>query len=223
MLGCDQADEVRLRTTYGSPHRWMRTPTVIGADQDAGGGFAATGTLAARRARGCTLLAAIAGIVPYVRGEIAILGADLVRAPVAARRNLGLLPERADAFVGLSPRARLSFVAGIRGVAPAPSLAEVAALLDDPSAIDRPMSTLSAGQRRKVALVAALCGEPPLLLLDEPQNALDEAGIAALEAAVDLWCASGRAVLCAMHRPGAWLQRAHGQWNVEDRGIRVVA
>jgi ABC-type multidrug transport system ATPase subunit len=170
-----------------------------------------------------TLLAAIAGIVPYVRGEIAILGADLVRAPVAARRNLGLLPERADAFVGLSPRAWLGFVAGIRDVPPAPSLEEIGALIDDASAVDRPMSTLSAGQRRKVALVAALCGEPPLLLLDEPQNALDEAGIAALEAAVERWCASGRAVLCAMHRPGAWLQRARSHWHVEDRGIRVVA
>ena len=170
-----------------------------------------------------TLLAAIAGIIPYVRGEIAILGADLVRDPVAARRNLGLLPERADAFVGLSARAWLTFVAGIGGVAVSPSLEALGALLDDPGAIDRRMSTLSAGQRRKVALVAATCGEPPLLLLDEPQNALDEAGIAALEAVVERWCASGRAVLCAMHRPGAWLQRARGHWHVGDRGLRIVA
>lgn len=170
-----------------------------------------------------TLLGAIAGIVPYVRGEIEILGAELVRDPVGARRNLGLLPERADAFVGLSARAWLTFVAGIRDVPLAPSLESIAALVDDASAIDRPMSTLSAGQRRKVALVAATCGDPPLLLLDEPQNALDEAGIAALEATVDHWCAAGRAVLCAMHRPGAWLHRARGQWHVEDRGIRIVA
>ncbi len=165
-----------------------------------------------------TLLAAICGILPSVRGEIVIAGADLVRDPVAAKRNLGLLPERADVFTALCPRAWLGFVAGIRGVAVEPSLAETTALLGtDPGALDRPMSTLSAGQRRKVAMVAAVCGEPELLLLDEPLNALDEPGIAAIEAIVTRWCASDRAVLCAMHRPGAWMDRAVARWHL-DRG-----
>lgn len=170
-----------------------------------------------------TLLAAICGIVPVVRGDVVIDGADLQRDPVAAKRNLGLMPERADAFVGLSPRAWLAFVAGIRGVALTPSQGALEILLGiDAGALDRPMSSLSAGQRRKVALQAAICGTPQLLLLDEPTNALDDAGVAALESVVEAWCEAGRAVLCAMHRPGAWLERATGHWHVEDRGIVVA-
>lgn len=192
---------------------------LVGVDATLGPGLTVlTGTNGSGKS---SLLAAISGIVPCARGRIAIAGHDLVLEPVAARRDLGLLPERADAFVGLSARAWLGFVTAVRGADLAAAIDDLTALLggDANGAVDRPMSTLSAGQRRKVALVAATCGEPHLLLLDEPLNALDDAGIVALESIVTTWQEHGRAVLCAMHRPGAWMDRASAHWHVDDRRV----
>lgn len=169
-----------------------------------------------------TLLTVIAGIVPLGSGTVRIDGHDLVRSPVAAKRAVGLLPERNDAFAALSPRAWLGFVAAIRDVPlvlPDTLLGE----LTRTGALDRPMATLSAGQRRKVALAAAVCGTPRLLLLDEPTNALDDDGVAYLEQIVTTWCAEGRAVVCAMHQPGAWLTRASQRWHVDGGRLHVDA
>lgn len=165
-----------------------------------------------------TLLTALCGIVPIVRGSIAIDGHDLVRDALLAKRSIGLLPERADAFLGLTGRTWLAFVAGIRGVDTHPTLEFLAPLIAT-EALDRPMASLSAGQRRKIALAAAICGTPRVLLLDEPTNALDDDGLVVLEDLVATWCAEGRTVVCAMHRPGAWADRASVRWRIDGGGI----
>lgn len=69
----------------------------------------------------------------------------------------------------------------------------------EPEALDRVTTELSRGQLRKVALAAAFAGSPALLLVDEPTEALDEAGIAALANRVRQFAADGGAVLMATH------------------------
>jgi ABC-type multidrug transport system ATPase subunit len=173
-----------------------------------------------------SLLAAIAGVLPVTRGRIAIAGHDLERDDVAARRQLGWLPQRSDAFLQLSPQQGLGFVAGVRGVALAPALSQLSALLGPAAgiAIGSARATLSAGMRRKVSLVAATLGEPTLLLLDEPLDALDDAGATATVAIVDAWIALGRTVVCAMHQPTAtWTQRAAARWQLEGRAVHPWA
>lgn len=171
-----------------------------------------------------SLLAAIAGALPLVRGRIAIAGFDLERDDVAARRQLGWLPQRSDAFLQLSAQQWLAFVAGVRAVALAPAIARLAELLGPVAgmAMDAAMATLSAGMRRKVSLVAATLGDPTLLLLDEPLDALDAIGAAAVLAVVDQWITAGRTVVCAMHQPTAeWTQRATARWRLEARGLHL--
>lgn len=165
-----------------------------------------------------TLFASVCGILPLVRGRVAIDGHDLEREAIHAKRSIGLMPERADAFVRLTGRAWLGFVAGVRGVEIMPTLDFLAPLLAT-EALDRPMASLSAGQRRKIALAAAICGTPRVLLLDEPGNALDDDGLVALDDVVTRWCAAERAVVCAMHRPGAWAERATRRWRIENGAI----
>ncbi|MDE0008945.1 MAG: heme ABC exporter ATP-binding protein CcmA [Gammaproteobacteria bacterium] len=65
----------------------------------------------------------------------------------------------------------------------------------------RTVASLSAGQRRRVALAGVLANPARLWLLDEPSTALDEVGVALLAAEMDRHLESGGGVVVATHRP----------------------
>jgi ABC-type multidrug transport system ATPase subunit len=167
-----------------------------------------------------TLITAIAGVVPLAHGSIAVDGHDLEREGVAAKRALGWLPERNDMLEHLIAREWLALVAALRRAELEPSLALADEVLDR-AALDRPIGALSAGQRRKLALVVALCGEPRLLLLDEPTNALDTVGLALLDHTITRWRAEGRTIVCALHRPERFEHTPDVRWHVDGGTVQI--
>lgn len=66
---------------------------------------------------------------------------------------------------------------------------------------DVPSHQLSAGQHRRVNLARLYLDDAPLWLLDEPFTAIDKAGVASLEACLQVKVASGGAVLIVSHQP----------------------
>ena len=81
---------------------------------------------------------------------------------------------------------------------------------------DIPCHSLSAGQRRRVALARLYLEPPPLWILDEPFTALDREGIAWLEQRLAGHCAAGGAVILTTHqplstRPAGWRELLMGE------------
>ena len=147
-----------------------------------------------------TLLRALAGILAPSRGTIAIAGCDLWRDGVAARRGLGYLPESPEFFPYLTARELLETAASVRAAAIDRGVERFVEWVGEP-ALDRTIATLSAGQRRKLALAAATASEPPALLLDEPSNTLDAAALDGLRGLIEDARARGCCVVVAIHRP----------------------
>ena len=104
-------------------------------------------------------------------------GHSLAADPGAARRSAGYCPQfSASLPAGLTPREALSLFAALRGM-PARYVPPVAArllrALGLGEAADRAAGTLSGGNQRKLSVAAALVGDCPALLLDEPSTGMD--------------------------------------------------
>ncbi len=149
-----------------------------------------------------TLLSILGTRQRPTRGSVVYSGPDgrpLERVEVRAR--LGWVSHESHAYADLSGWENLTLVAELQGA----SLEDVARVADRVGLgrfRDRPVSTLSRGQKQRVALGRALVHEPGLLLLDEPWTGLDVNAGAELERIVLEERARGALVLIVSHEPG---------------------
>jgi ABC-type multidrug transport system ATPase subunit len=125
-----------------------------------------------------TLLRILAGVIPADAGEVIIAGHRLSTDRLAALRHLGYAPEIAELPAHLRVAELIALVSALKGSArPPPALVE---RLGVTAILGQRLGSLSLGQRRRACLLAALTGDPALLVLDEPTNGLDREGITLL-------------------------------------------
>ena len=124
-----------------------------------------------------TLLESILGLRPPDRGVVRLFGMEVRgRPPLDVLRRVGYLLEDMGLDPLLTVWENLKLVASINGVRS--SHGELKTALEAVGALDyakRLYGKLSAGQKRRVLIAAALLGEPELLILDEPDANLDPA------------------------------------------------
>ena len=145
-----------------------------------------------------TLLRLVAGLVPLYSGEAEVFGTDLHLDRRSARRRLALVGHETFCYDDLTVRENLRFVAQASGGAGADA-DPVIERLGLVAVADLTHRKLSAGQRRRLALGAALVRDPQLLLLDEPHAGLDADGRAVLHEIVAAAPGEGRTILMASH------------------------
>ncbi|HVB17944.1 MAG TPA: ATP-binding cassette domain-containing protein [Stellaceae bacterium] len=123
-----------------------------------------------------TTMKMIAGFLAPSAGTAVICGHDILAHPLAAKRQIGYLPEGAPAYPDMSVAEFLAFIAHIRGLRGARArrrIGEIAETIRVDDVLRQPIDTLSKGYRRRVGVAQALLCDPPVIILDEPTDGLD--------------------------------------------------
>ena len=119
---------------------------------------------------------AAVGYLAPTSGTARLCGVDVVTDRVRAVEKLGYLPENGPLYPEMTPRELLHFFGEARGMAPG-SIAErltfVTEQCDLAELLDKPIGTLSKGQKQRTGMAQALLHDPEVLILDEPTTGLD--------------------------------------------------
>nr|WP_300074455.1 type I secretion system permease/ATPase [uncultured Ruegeria sp.] len=158
-----------------------------------------------------TLAKALLGLSVPAAGEIRIGSATLDQyGPEALGRLIGYLPQQVTLFNGTVAEniARMSNEPDPNAIVKAAKTANAHELILSlekgyDTLLDGNDSQLSGGQKQRIALARALYGNPILLILDEPNSALDADGTNALNNAIRDFKTDGKSVIIMTHRPQA--------------------
>ncbi|HEX8156462.1 MAG TPA: ATP-binding cassette domain-containing protein [Solirubrobacteraceae bacterium] len=156
-----------------------------------------TGFLGPNGSGKSTTMRALLGLVRPTSGRALVLGKPFseLTHPV---RSVGASLDAKDVHPGRSGRSHLRTLAAAAGL-PTSRVDEVLAMTELTPARDRRVKGYSMGMRQRLALAAALLGDPRILMLDEPANGLDPQGMRWLRDILRALASEGRAVLISSH------------------------
>jgi len=156
-----------------------------------------TGFLGPNGSGKTTTLRILLGLVRPTSGTALIGGMPYARLP-RPRRTVGAVLETTGFHPGRRARDHLRVIAAAANI-PDRRVADVLDQVDLTSAARRRVGEFSLGMRQRLGLAAALLGDPETVLLDEPANGLDPAGMAWLRTFLRGLAGEGRTVVIASH------------------------
>jgi ABC-2 type transport system ATP-binding protein len=156
-----------------------------------------TGFLGPNGAGKTTTLRMVLGLVAPTAGDALIGGRRYVDLP-QPRRIVGAVLEASGFHPGRRGRDHVRILANVAHVG-RERVEEVLDLVDLTGAADRRVGGYSLGMRQRLGLAAALLGDPEVLILDEPANGLDPAGVAWLRKLLRGLAGEGRTVVVSSH------------------------
>jgi ABC-2 type transport system ATP-binding protein len=156
-----------------------------------------TGFIGPNGAGKTTTLRAVLGLVLPTAGSALIDGVPYARLDQPTR-HVGAVLEASGFHPGRTARDHLRVLAG-RGGIPVGRVDDVLAAVDLAGAARRRVGGFSLGMKQRLALAGALLGDPGILVLDEPTNGLDPAGVHWLRTFLRTRVDEGRTVLVSSH------------------------
>ena len=135
-----------------------------------------TGILGRNGAGKTTALNLMTGYFPPDEGRILVDNMDMLEKPRECKRRIGYLPEKPPLYDELTVREYLKFVCDLREVSTRSRnrhVAEILKICALENVESRVIGNLSKGYRQRTGIAQALCGNPEVLILDEPTVGLD--------------------------------------------------
>ena len=165
-----------------------------------------------------TTMKMLLGLVHPTAGSVALLGRTLTeRTRLELLRQTGSLIESPAGYLHLTAQENLEIVADLKGV-PHKDIGRVLDIVHLTQDRNRRVGQYSLGMKQRLGIAMALLGSPKLLILDEPTNGLDPAGIQEMRALIrNMPAATGATVLISSHLLGEMEQMVE-QVGIIDHG-----
>src|SRR5213083_2976587 len=145
-----------------------------------------------------TTIRMLVGLIRPTAGSVTICGHDIRREFEAAMRCIGCIVENPDLYRFMTGRENLQHFARMLGV-DGGEIERVASLVSLAHRLDQRVGTYSLGMRQRLGIAQALLGSPRVLILDEPANGLDPAGIREIRELLRTLAAGGMSVFVSSH------------------------
>jgi ABC-2 type transport system ATP-binding protein len=171
-----------------------------------------------------TTLSMVTGLLRPDEGRVWVAGIDVWADPVSAKARMGVLPDGLRLFERLSGPELLGYLGRLRGMAAdvvSHRSQELIHVLDLDEAGNTLVADYSTGMRKKITLAAALLHSPPVLVLDEPLEAVDPVSARIIRTVLTQYTAAGGTVIFSSHVM-ALVEGLCTHVAVMDRG-RIVA
>ena len=149
-----------------------------------------------------TTIKAVAGILPFQKGEIRVDGISVRENPLECKKRMAYIPDNPDLYEFLSGIQYLNFIADIFQVPKREReerIGKYGDLFGLTGDLGSTVSTYSHGMKQKLALTSALIRQPRLLILDEPFVGLDPKASHLLKGFLAELCGAGGAVFFSTH------------------------
>ncbi len=149
-----------------------------------------------------TTIKCITGALPYSEGSVRICGYDLHESPIAAKKNIGYVPDNHFLYETMTANEYINFMADIYGVGinDRKTRAEkYLELFDLADVANKQVGGYSHGMKQKICVIGALIHNPKLWILDEPLTGLDPKSAYNLKELMREHCKEGNSVLFSSH------------------------
>ena len=165
-----------------------------------------------------TTMKMLLGLIHPTAGRVRLLGQELTeKSRLPLLRQTGSLIESPAGYLHLTAQENLEIVADLKGV-PHKDIGRVLDIVHLTQDRNRRVGQYSLGMKQRLGIAIALLGSPKLLILDEPTNGLDPAGIQEMRALIrNMPAATGATVLISSHLLGEMEQMVE-QVGIIDHG-----